>query len=324
MKRRGIRPVLLGIDLGGTKVAYTLADESGQILARKRAPSPNTGGWEGDIARMLESARAFCLEQGCEGPSLVGVCAPGPLDLDEGLVLHPPNLRGWTEVALPARLEEELRCPVRMENDANAGALAEWRFGAGRGARSLVYLTMSTGVGAGLILDGRLYGGPRGTAGEVGHVAVAWPGEPCACGLSGCLEAYVGGRAWSARLRQETPDSSLVLAYAGERKSVSPEHVLAAARAGDDWAHEEVSRFNHYLARGLAPLVSLLAPERIVLGTIVAAAGEELCLAPLREEVARHVWPHQAPEMEIRAAELGEDLPHRSAIAVALEGAQRA
>ena len=315
--------MLLGIDLGGTKVAYTLAGEDGEILAREREPAPDTGQAESDLARIVQSARALCEGQGGGVPRLTGVCAPGPLDLPSGRVLHPPNLRGWGEVSLRERLETELGCPVEMENDANAGALAEWHFGAGRGARTLVYLTMSTGVGGGLILDGRLYRGPRGTAGEVGHVAVESAGALCACGLKGCLEAYVGGRAWSARLRSETPEASRVRAHAGQRDRISPEHVLAAAREGDAWAHAEMKRFNHYLARGLSQLVFLLAPERIVLGTIVAAAGEALCLVPLREELAGLVWPHQAPGLEIRAAELGADLPHRSAIAVALEGLRR-
>ena len=314
--------MLVGIDLGGTKVAYTLADESGEIRARARHASPQTGDPERDIRAMVEAVRGLCVENGvAKGPTAVGLCSPGPLDLEAGLVLHPPNLAGWTEVPLPARLAEELACPVYMENDANAGALAEWRYGAGRGARDGVYLTMSTGVGGGLMLDGRLYRGPRGSAGEVGHVPVEWGGGPGACGLRGCLEAYVGGRAWAARLRASAPEDSRVLALAKSRDTITPEHALEAARAGDAWACAEVTRFNHYLARGLSQLVFLLAPERIVLGTIVAAAGEALCLQPVREEVARHVWPHQAPGLDIRAAELGEDLPHRSAIAVALDGA---
>ena len=315
--------MLVGIDLGGTKVAYTLADENGEIRARKRHASPQTGDSDRDIQTLVEAVRELCAENGVGEPASVGLSAPGPLDLEAGLVLHPPNLSGWTEVALPSRLAEALSCPVHMENDANAGALAEWRYGAGRGARHGIYLTMSTGVGGGLMLDGRLYRGPRGSAGEVGHMPVEWQGEPCACGLRGCLEAYVGGRAWAARLRKSAPEDSSVLTRAGSREAISPEHTIEAARAGDPWACEELKRFNHYLARGLSQLIFLLAPERIVLGTIVAAAGEELCLNPVREEVARHVWPHQAPGLEIVAAELGDDLPHRSAIAVALDGALR-
>lgn len=314
--------MLLGIDLGGTKVAYTLADSDGQIRARRRDPTPGTGAAATDVDVLVKTVQALCAEHGGEVPTSVGLCVPGPLDQAKGLVIRPPNLAGWTEVPIAAWLEERLGCTVHLENDANAGALAEWRYGAGRGVRDLVYLTMSTGVGAGLIVDGHLYRGRRGTAGEMGHVAVEWPGEPCACGLHGCLEAYVGGRAWAQHLRATAPDSARVIALAGAREHVSPEHLLGAAREGDAWACEEMERFNHYLARGIAQLVFMLAPERVVLGTIVAAAGEELCLAPLREEVARRVWPHQAPDLRIVAGELGDDLPHRSAIAVAMNEGQ--
>jgi len=310
--------LLLGIDIGGTKVAYTLAREDGEIVARSRASTPQTGNPKSDVEIMADAARALASESAGESLTGVGLCVPGPLDLTRGTVVHPPNLVGWEEVPLAAWLEDELRCSVRMENDANAGALAEWRYGAGQGARDLVYLTMSTGVGAGLIVDGRLHRGRRGTAGEVGHVAVDWPGESCACGLRGCLEAYVGGRAWTEHLRGEAEADGRVLALAGGRDRIGPEHVLTAAREQDAWALAQIERFNLYLGRALAQLAFTLAPEIVVLGTIVAAAGDTLCLDPLRQYVADHVWPHQAPDLRIEAAQLGEDLPHRSAVAVAL------
>lgn len=311
--------MLLGIDIGGTKVAYTLARTDGEIVARSRRPTPNTGNPERDVDAMLDAVQELLRHNGGMKPDRLGLCVPGPLDLSRGLVVEPPNLSGWHEVPLPAWLEQRLGCPVRMENDANAGALAEWRHGAGQGAVNLAYLTMSTGVGAGLVLDRRIYRGRHGTAGEVGHVAVEWPGERCACGLSGCLEAYVGGRAWSQHLRRHAEDNGLVMARAGARERISPEHLLAAAADRDSWALSQLDRFNRYLGRGIVQLVFTLALDVVVLGTIVAAAGETLCLQPLREYVAEHTWAHQSPGLRIVAAELGDDLPHRSAIAVAQE-----
>jgi glucokinase len=219
-----------------------------------------------------------------------------------------------------ARLREALGRRVFLENDANAAALAEWRFGAARGLRDVAFLTMSTGVGAGLILGGRLHRGHQGGAGEVGHLAVEWSGEPCACGLRGCLEAYVGGAAWTRRLRRLAPPQGAVAALAGGADAVRPEHVVQAARQGDAFALDELARYVEYLARGIRNLVFTLAPQLVLLGTIPTAAGEELCLAPLRRRVAEQTWPRLAEGLRIEAAGLGERLADYAGLAVAREG----
>jgi glucokinase len=250
----------------------------------------------------------------------VGVAAPGPIDFAHGVVESPPNLAGWGSVPIREWLTAAFGAPVHIENDANAAALAEWRFGAGRGARDLVYLTMSTGVGGGLVLEGHLYRGTGG-AGEVGHMPVEWgdAAERCGCGRRGCLEAYVGGRRWSERLAQITPAASRVAALAGAPARARPEHVVAAAREGDAFALGELERWNGYLARGLVALSYVLAPEVFVLGTIATAAGEALCLEPLRRALAAAVWPSVARHTEIRASALGADGPFYAALCAALE-----
>jgi glucokinase len=248
-----------------------------------------------------------------------GLSVPGPIDHERGAILAPPNLPGWDDVPLRARMSELLRLPVRIENDANAAALAEWRYGAGRGSRNLVYLTMSTGIGTGLILDNRLYRGHRGRASEFGHACIEWDGERCGCGRRGCLEAYLGGAAWSRRLREITPATSQVCALAGARERVLPEHVVAAAGQGDAFAREEMERFNHYLARAIAVLGFALAPEIVVLGTIATAAGEALCLEPVRALVAEQVWPTLCDGMRIVPSGLGAELPYYAGVCVALE-----
>ena len=179
---------------------------------------------------------------------------------------------------------------------------------------------MSTGVGGGLVLDGRLYRGTGG-AGEAGHMPVEWgaDAELCGCGRRGCLEAYTGGRRWTERLARITPAESRVAALAGAPAHARPEHVIAAAREGDAFACAELERWNRYLARGLTALSFVLAPEVFVLGTIATAAGEALSLAPLRRMLAEAAWPSHVSASEIRASALGTDGPYLAALCAALE-----
>jgi glucokinase len=201
---------------------------------------------------------------------------------------------------------------------ANAAALAEWRFGAARGYHHVIYLTMSTGVGGGLVLGERIHRGFNASAGEVGHIQIERDGALCGCGQRGCLEAYVGGAAWTRHLREVTPDASRVTLLAGGRDRVSPEHLVAAAKEGDAFALAEFDRFNDYLARGIAQVLFILAPEAIVLGTIAVAAGEALCFGPLRERLRSLAWPVFTEGLEILPAALGEDLPYLAGICAAL------
>ncbi|MEB2343111.1 MAG: ROK family protein [Deltaproteobacteria bacterium] len=309
------------MDIGGTKIAVGVGDRAGAIRARRRRPTEATGSPAGDLARIADDVRAALAESGLTIADVagVGVTAPGPLDPERGVVLLPPNLPGWRDVPISAVLHDALGVPVFLENDANAAALAEWHFGAGRGFRHLVFLTMSTGIGGGLILDGRIYRGVLGSAGEIGHVPVEWEGEPCSCGQRGCLEAYTGGASWTRRLRARAPEDGRVAQLAGGREHVTPVQLVQAAREGDGYARAELARWCDYVARGITAVVMALAPEVVVLGTIAVAAGEELAFAPIREQVASHVWPHLARELRIVPAALGKDLPYLAGLSVAVE-----
>ena len=312
----------LGIDLGGSKLAIAIADADGRLIAHQTRPSPISGDPEADVLTIAADAADLISRSDLAARDFdaAGFSVPGPIDHERGAILAPPNLRGWEDVPLRDRMSERLGLPVRLENDANAAALAEWRFGAGRGAHNLVYLTMSTGIGTGLILDGRLYRGHRGRASEFGHSCVEWDGELCGCGQRGCLEAYLGGAAWTRRLREIAPATSRVCALAGERELVLPEHVVAAAGEGDAFACEEMARFNHYLARAITALAFALVPEVVVLGTIATAAGEVLCLEPVRALVADQVWPTLIEEMRILPSGLGDKLPYYAGVCAATEG----
>lgn len=315
-------PRVLGIDIGGTKVALAIGRDDGRIEARLRRALDPSGSAERDLDRLVGDARRLLADAGLGADDLdaVGVSVPGPLDAIGGLVLGPPNLPGWTRAPVAGVLGAGLGRPVFLENDANAAALAEWRFGAGAGLSHLVYLTMSTGVGGGIVLGGRLHRGVASNAGEVGHAPVEVPGVPCVCGLSGCLEAYVGGAAWSRRLRTAAPAGSRMAALAGSADAITPVHVLAAAREGDAFALAEVDRFNEYLARAIVGLAFTLAPEAVILGTIAAAAGEALCLGPVRERVRARTWPSIGGRMRIVAAALGERTADYAGICAGLEG----
>lgn len=314
---------VLGIDIGASKTLLALGRCEGEILAQRRWETPADADPQAALDRIAHEAKRLSREQGIDPAALraVGVCAPGPFDPSRRALARPPNLPRWHGYPLAAALEQRLGAPVWLENDANAAALAEWRLGAGRGVDDVVFLTMSSGVGGGLILGGRLQRGAAGQAGEIGHLCVEAGGEPCACGLRGCLEAYVGGLAWGRRLRALAPATSRLREWAaGDPRGPGPEHALAAARAGDAFACAELERFVRYLARGIAALLHTVAPQRILLGTIAVAAGESLCFAPLRREVERLAWPQIAAGCEILPAALGPDLPAHAGLAVAWQG----
>ncbi|MFQ5696765.1 MAG: ROK family protein [Myxococcota bacterium] len=316
----GSSPLRLGIDIGGTKCVAAVGRDDGAVLAQCRIEDWTHGEVEADLAEIVALARRTFQRASLEASEVtsIGVTAPGPLDVRTGVVFDAPNMRGWDGVALRAALEDSLGRPTRLENDANAQALAEWRHGAGQGARSLVYLTMSTGVGGGLILEGEIVRGAHGLAGELGHMAVVPGGRPCACGLRGCLEAYTGGRALAEELRREAAAgraATLLERAGGDPARLDARLWARALQDGDATAWRIAEAFLDALAQGLATVVMGLDPERIVLGTLVRE-NASLLLPPLRERTRARVWK-PLRDVEIVAGTLGRDLPARAALAVA-------
>ncbi len=252
------------------------------------------------------------------GLRAIGVSAPGPLDPGTGVVLGCPNLPGWRDVPIGAHLARELGAPTRIENDANAAAVAEWRHGAGRGAASVVLLTMSTGVGAGLVLDGRLYRGAHFQAGEIGHVPIVPGGRHCGCGMRGCLEAYVGGAGVAAHIAEDLARGERTLLRelcGGEPSRASAKLWLQAVRAGDAYALRLLDEWVAHLAQGLAIVVMALDPERILLGTIVER-NPDVLLERVRAAVRASTWS-ELHGVEILPAALGSALPAYAALSVA-------
>ena len=343
-------PYLLGVDIGGTKLATVLASRTGEIVHKERQLTEAERGPAFGVARLismlhrtLEAGREAGIDISSRDALIgIGVACGSPMDAERGIILGPPNLRSWNPVPIKQVLEKEFGLCARLENDANAGALAEWRFGAGRGKRSVVYMTMGTGIGGGLVLDGRLYRGANGNAGEVGHMRVVPEGGPlCGCGKRGCLEAFCSGPAIARRVRRalstlEAPSGqatqqevgrppelghdpgSAILALAGSVEAVTAEHLFAAARQGDVLALRLVDETAHILGLALANVIQLLNPEMIVLGTIATEQGD-FFLDRVRRVVRAETWPQLFAAVEILPSPLGSQVGDYGAISVMLQ-----
>lgn len=297
----------LALDIGGTKLAAGVVTGDGRVLSRGVIPSHATEGPWSMIDRHLELGRAMVEEAGVDWSSIVGVgiACGGPLDPDSGVILSPPNLPGWDRIPLVDVISDRLGRPAAVENDATAGALAEWWFGAGRsrGIDDLVYLTISTGIGGGLVLDGRLYKGVTGNAGELGHLTVIYDGRRCGCGRRGCLEAYASGTNIAARTREAIA--------AGEASSLADmteftaKDVAAQATVGDLLARHIWDESMAMLASGVANIVDVFDPALVVLGGGVTRAGDQL-LTPVREAGLAQAYGPAARSADVVLAELGE------------------
>ena len=316
---------VVGIDIGGTKLATVVADKTGHILGKVRKPTHSEKGPEYAIGLLFDMVREVVNQVGLEQTSIsaIGVSCGGPLDTKTGIVYSPPNLPGWDALPLKALLESEFQVPVIIENDANASALAEFRFGGGRGYSAVLYMTMSTGIGGGIVIDGQVYHGANDSAGEVGHQILLPNGPRCGCGKRGCLEALCSGpaiarRAQAALQKQRKGGKSptALLALADERiEAIKSEHVLAAARTGDALALELVQETAYYMGWGIANLVNILNPDIVLLGTIAVAAGD-LLLDPIRETVSKFAMTRPAEAVHIAPAQLGDALGDLAAVAL--------
>ena len=298
-------PYLLGHDVGGTKLAVVIADWNGNILHKIRRPTEAERGPEAVVATLVDMSREAMARACLSSSDLagIGVSCGGPLDTETGVVYAPPAF---------------------VENDANACALAEWSFGAGRGFRHMVYMTMSTGIGGGIILDGRLYRGPNDTAGEVGHMTIVENGPACGCGKRGCLESLCSGPSIARRARekaQAAPDSLLIALAGGDPDRITAETVMDAARKNDPCARQIVDETARYMATGLGNIVNVLNPEIIVIGTILVKAGD-LLLEPIREYMRRATWERVYDTVRVEPAGLGDEVGDLAAIAVIRQAMQ--
>ena len=303
---------IIGLDIGGSKCAVLEGTFDGQVLARAQFPTASDKGFDRVFATLCEA-----IEQRLAGSQRAGnrvvalsVSIGGPLDIERGIIYSPPNLPGWDAIPLKDLLQERFSLPAYVEHDGNAGALAEWRFGAGVGVQSLVFLTMGTGLGGGMILDGRLYRGASDMAGEVGHMRVAADG-PCAYGKRGSWEGLCAGPAFAAWAARMFPDRW--------GQGVATPEVVRLAQAGDAEALAVVERVADYLGQGLAILVDLLNPEMIVVGSMGVRLGE-LLFEPARRAMRREALVGGCSVCRLVPAALGERLGDMAALCAAIEG----
>ncbi|GAA2993252.1 glucokinase [Microbacterium terrae] len=268
----------VGIDIGGTKIAGGLVTDDGRILEKVRVDTPHDT--RALAQAVIDMARHFRSQHDI---AAVGVAAAGFIDRDRAVVIHAPNI-AWRNEPLKAALEAGIDLPVTIENDANAAGWAEYRFGAGRGVRNMVMLTMGTGVGGAIVLDGALFRGGHGIGGELGHIRFTRDGLPCGCGQNGCLEQYASGRA----LQREANDiadgggiGAALAALRAEKGSISGPSVSRLVLAGDPGATEALRRVATALGESCGGFQAVLDPELFVIGGGVAQLGDDL-LAPVR------------------------------------------
>jgi glucokinase len=314
---------VIGVDLGGTQIRALRTDLAGEKAARAEQLTLAQQGPQAVVSRILETVGVVMAEIPREEILGLGIGAPGPID-SAGVVHDPPNLPGWKGVSLVDELAGPLGLPIYAGNDANLGALAEHRFGAGIGVDHLVYLTVGTGIGGGVISHGRMLTGWRGFAAELGHQTLDPDGPLCGCGQPGHLEAFASGPAIArdARKALEQGRSSTIPEQAGGE--VTAKSVAAAAMAGDALAIELLHQAGYYLGLGLANLIHILEPQRILIGGGVSLAGE-LLLQPARQTVDQRLMSSVYRGVEILPAALGPDVGLMGAAALVMQeaGSQR-
>jgi glucokinase len=317
---------LLGIDIGGTKTAVCVGNDRGEILASKRIASA-CDTIEHYRKELIELCHDVIGKAGLKADQLdaIGISAPGPLDCKRGVLIAPPNNPGWRDVPIVAMVQKAFKAPVFCNNDANACALAEMLYGAHRGAKNLIYLTFSTGMGGGIIVNGHLVQGSTDTGGEVGHHTLDPNGPMCGCGQRGCWEAYVGGRnvaeQLKARIREGNVTTRLV-ELAGGIDKIDLKSFELAAREGDRFAMAEWDQFTERVAQGIGNLIMILNPDVIILGTI-AIHGGDFVMGPIRDKLPKYTWEWPLKACTIVPSSLGGKIGELAGLAVAVTGLRR-
>ena len=313
---------ICGVDIGGTKCALTIGEVGAdgiKILDKVKFATPKRDP-EGTISRFFAELDVRFGKYSVES---VGISCGGPLDIDRGIILSPPGLPGWDDVHIVDAFKKRYGVPCAIQNDANACALAEWRYGAGKGSRNMVFLTFGTGLGAGIIIDGKLYSGTNGMAGEAGHIRLERFG-PVGYGKGGSFEGFCSGAGIAELGRAKAKELMQVGRYAsycpdGNLDSINAKVIADCAENGCDDAAEIYRISGEYLGRGLAVLIDILNPEVIVIGSVFARS-ENLLRPSMEAALRRETLPHSLAACTVRPAALGDSVGDFAAIAVGDEG----
>ena len=313
----------IGVDIGGTGVKLGLVGPEGNILFRDSFPTHQSGAKKGLLEAVLRRLRDLMSMASARGLEMVGVGvgAPGAINVERGFVYFFPNIPGWKDTPLKSILERRLGVPVAVDNDANAMAYGEFCFGAGKGTKNLIALTLGTGIGGGLVIDGKLFHGPHFSAAELGHMILNEDGPLCACGNHGCIEAYVGNGYFVREVRRRLKKfpHSLLSRELRKGKELTPLLVAQTARRGDALSKEMWLETGTHLGNALVGLVNVLNPEKIILGGGIAQNGD-LLFKPVITALNKKAFPIAAASVEVVPAALGVDAGVIGAAALAFRG----
>jgi glucokinase len=307
-----VKPYAIGIDVGGTKIAAGLVNQSGQVLHRYTTQAHSEQEPAFVIEAIEQAFRAVVATSAIEPVEIeaVGLGFPGNVNGPAGVVLVCSNLPAWDHMPLRDIVAARIGVPVSLDNDANLCAVGEHRYGAGRGTRNMCYLTFSTGLGLGIIIDGRLYTGHTGTAGELGHVVIDINGPACTCGKNGCIMAYASGIGLSRMAYEKINAGAKTLLRElapGDGRRITGEQIAGAARQGDETARQILSTAGYYCGVGLSIIVQILNPELIVIGGGLTRIGSIL-LEPILAAMREHTQPELGDSVRLEPWQLGDDL----------------
>jgi len=302
----------IAVDIGGTQLRAALYPEGEQkAVSQKRIPTQTRD--QSAVDRLLELIKTIIPAQG--KVKAIGMAAPGPLNPKTGILYAAPNIPGWVNLPLAQIVQDRFKIPTLLGNDANLAAMGEWKFGAGRGYQHLLYMTVSTGIGGGVIEDGKLLLGYKGLAAEIGHITVDPSGPLCGCGQRGHLEALASGTAIARYVTEQLARG--VPSSMAELPTVSARDVSLAAEQGDPLAREALARAGGYLGRAIADFLHLFNPQIVIIGGGVSRSGKYL-LDPLRESIATYVIsPEYLHGLVVTTASLGDDAGLLGALALA-------
>ena len=297
----------IGIDVGGTNVKIALVNEKGGIVYSNSIPTRAEMGYEYTVNSMKEAIKELLKETNTSAKDVegMGFGFPGQIDCQKGIVRLAPNIPGWVDVPIAEIMEKEFGIPTRVDNDVRCAALGELNFGAGKGCENLVCITVCTGIGSGLIINGKLVRGASNAAGEIGHIKLDMTGGPlCGCGDRGCLEAFASGPSIVAMAEEYIKGGKSTKYRELANPDITPYVVSVAAQQGDPVAKRIFTIIGEYIGVGLASVVNLLNPEKIIIGGGVAAAGDIL-MTPIKETLVKRAMPISGGAVEVVPAQLG-------------------
>ncbi len=321
-------PLVLGVDLGGSKILTAVINRQGEIQSRDHRVTPAAKGPEAVIQAMLESIKRAIGQAGINSAELGAICigAPGLSNPETGVVFTSPNLPRWENVPLKDIIEKKVGVQTFLTNDANAAALGEMYFGAAKSARNFIYVTISTGIGGGIIIGGEIYAGSLGTAGEIGHMTVAANGPKCNCGNTGCWETLASGTALAreAKAHIKAGAKTSILEHAGgDIAKVTAENIHRAALKGDALAKELIAQVSYYIGVGLANLINIFNPELIIIGGGLSNIGDML-LEPAYKVAGERAYRVAFDSVRFARPELGRNSGVIGAAAYAFREVEKA